>query len=69
MSAPYWLQDSSASIPRLSGTIEADVVVIGGGLCGTSAAYHLAQAGIDVALIEAFNSGDGGAGAASDPGK
>ena len=53
MSIPYWLQDSSASIPRLSGSVEADVVVIGGGLCGTSSAYHLAQAGIDVALVEA----------------
>ena len=53
MTTPYWLQDASGSTSSLTGTIEADVVVIGGGLCGTSAAYHLAQAGIDVALVEA----------------
>ncbi len=53
MSTPYWLQDASTSAPSLHGTVEVDVVVIGGGLCGTSAAYHLARAGIDVALVEA----------------
>ena len=53
MSTPYWLQDSTAATQSLSETVAADVVIIGGGLCGTSAAYHLAQAGIDVALIEA----------------
>ena len=53
MTTPYWLQPSSGSTSNLSGTVEADVVVIGGGLCGTSAAYHLAQAGIAVALVEA----------------
>ena len=53
MATPYWLQDSTAATQSLSETVEADVVIIGGGLCGTSAAYHLAQAGIDVALIEA----------------
>ncbi|MDH5589066.1 MAG: FAD-binding oxidoreductase [Gemmatimonadota bacterium] len=29
-----------------------DVVVVGGGISGTSAAYHLAAAGVDVALLE-----------------
>ena len=53
MATPYWLQDSTAATQSLSETVAADVVIIGGGLCGTSAAYHLAQAGIDVALIEA----------------
>ena len=53
MSTPYWLQDSTASPSTLSGVVETDVIVIGGGLCGTSAAFHLAQAGINVALLEA----------------
>ena len=30
----------------------ADVVVVGGGVIGTSAAFHLAEAGIDVCLLE-----------------
>ncbi|MGW2857278.1 FAD-dependent oxidoreductase, partial [Streptomyces sp. NPDC001215] len=34
-------------------TLRASVVVIGGGVMGTSAAYHLAHAGVpDVVLVE-----------------
>ncbi|HYJ74031.1 MAG TPA: FAD-dependent oxidoreductase, partial [Kineosporiaceae bacterium] len=30
----------------------ADVVVVGGGVMGTSTAFHLAEAGVDVLLVE-----------------
>jgi sarcosine oxidase subunit beta len=30
----------------------ADVVVVGGGVVGTSIAFHLAEAGVDVCLLE-----------------
>ncbi|HEX4246841.1 MAG TPA: FAD-dependent oxidoreductase, partial [Pseudonocardia sp.] len=37
----------------------ADVVVIGGGVVGTSAAFHLAEAGVGVLLLERDELGAG----------
>src|SRR4051794_37761760 len=37
----------SAALPT-----RADVVVVGGGVMGTSAAFHLAEAGVEVLLLE-----------------
>ena len=37
----------------------ASVVIVGGGVVGTSAAFHLAEAGADVALIERASLGSG----------
>ena len=48
--------------PALDGDRRADVVIIGGGFTGLSAAAHLAKAGTDVALIEAHRFGDGASG-------
>ena len=42
----------------------ADVVVVGGGIAGTSAAYHLARAGVEVVLIERGSIGGGATAAA-----
>ncbi len=42
--------------------MHADVAVIGGGFTGLSAALHLAEAGIDVALVEARRVGWGASG-------
>jgi len=49
-------------LPVLIGDQRADVAVIGGGYTGLSAALHLAEAGVDVALVEAEEIGFGGAG-------
>ncbi|MEJ5945601.1 FAD-binding oxidoreductase [Pseudokineococcus basanitobsidens] len=40
----------------------ADVVVVGGGVVGTSAAFHLARAGLDVVLLERGALGGGSSG-------
>ncbi|MBC2885693.1 FAD-binding oxidoreductase [Ochrobactrum sp. CM-21-5] len=48
--------------PELNGSRQADVIVIGGGYTGLSAAYHLARQGADVVLIEAARFGDGASG-------
>jgi glycine/D-amino acid oxidase-like deaminating enzyme len=49
-------------LPRLIGTPQADVVIIGGGFTGLSTALHLREAGVDVAIIEAVEPGWGASG-------
>ncbi|MHB9881178.1 NAD(P)/FAD-dependent oxidoreductase [Pacificimonas sp. ICDLI1SI03] len=46
----------------LSGDQQADVLVVGGGIAGMSTALSLAEKGIDVALVEAGQPGDGATG-------
>nr|WP_295465961.1 FAD-binding oxidoreductase [Mesorhizobium sp.] len=48
--------------PALDGDVSTDVVIIGGGYTGLSAAVHLAKAGTGVVLIEAHRFGDGASG-------
>src|ERR1700747_2737718 len=45
---------SVSPLPR-----SAAVVIVGGGVIGTSAAFHLAEAGVDVVLIERAQLGSG----------
>ncbi|MFO1105977.1 MAG: FAD-binding oxidoreductase [Amaricoccus sp.] len=47
MPAPLLAIETSPDLPR-----EADIVVIGGGIVGTSTAYYLARRGVKVALLE-----------------
>ena len=46
----------------VEGDIEVDVAVVGGGFLGASTALHLAESGVDVALIEADEAGFGASG-------
>lgn len=51
-----------ATRPALKGSIKANIVVIGGGLTGLSAALHLARKGHAVTLLEGKTVGFGGSG-------
>jgi gamma-glutamylputrescine oxidase len=48
--------------PRLEGTVEADVCVVGGGIAGCSTALHLAERGYRVVLLEGERIGYGASG-------
>jgi glycine/D-amino acid oxidase-like deaminating enzyme len=50
------------ALPELDGPQQADVVVIGAGFTGLSAALHLREAGVDVAIVEAMEPGWGASG-------
>src|SRR5437879_5585349 len=53
---------SGPELPELTGTQQADVIVIGGGFTGLSTALHLREAGVDVAIVEAMEPGWGASG-------
>jgi glycine/D-amino acid oxidase-like deaminating enzyme len=53
---------SGPELPELSGTQQADVIVIGAGFTGLSTALHLREAGVDVAVVEAAEPGWGASG-------
>lgn len=52
---PYWIESTTTrtAYPSLAQNIEADVVVVGGGISGITSAYLLAQEGYKVVLLEA----------------
>ena len=51
---PYWLDQPGAPAPRppLDGVVDADLLVVGGGLTGLWAALQAAEAGKQVVLLE-----------------
>ena len=55
----YWIATASTrAFPQLSGDIEADVAVIGGGIVGVTTARMLKDRGLKVALVEARGVGE-----------
>ncbi|WP_375258580.1 NAD(P)/FAD-dependent oxidoreductase, partial [Citreimonas sp.] len=59
-----WWADTVSADPwqQLQSDMRCDVAIIGGGFTGLSAALHLAQDGIDVAVLEAEHAGWGASG-------
>ena len=60
-----WYEDSVGerpTYPALDTSTSCDIVIVGGGYTGLSAAFHLAKAGVDVVLIEQHRFGDGASG-------
>ena len=51
------------SQPKLSGDIEADICIVGGGYTGLSSALYLAKEGLNVVLLEANKLASGASGA------
>src|SRR4051794_9383167 len=50
----YWMDSTDpTSYPAVTGEVEADVAVVGGGIAGISIAWELAAAGRSVAVCEA----------------
>ena len=66
---PYWLDRVPAARqprwPRLREEIDADVAIVGGGLCGALAAYFCARQGNRVVLLEAGRVGQQSSGRSS----
>jgi gamma-glutamylputrescine oxidase len=54
--------DATLDFPPLTEPARADVAIVGGGYTGLSAALHLAEAGVNVALVEAAKVGWGASG-------
>jgi glycine/D-amino acid oxidase-like deaminating enzyme len=59
-----WGATASAapSLPELNGPVRAEVVIIGGGYTGLSAALHLCESGGDVVVLDAAPLGECGSG-------
>src|ERR671928_1139608 len=59
---PFWLDVPYEPRPALSGDVEAEACVVGGGVGGLSCARRLAEHGIDTVLLEAGTVAGGASG-------
>lgn len=64
-SFPYWLESRREPLEPALGAIEADAVVVGGGLAGLTAAQFLATRGVSVVVVEQGRCGEGATGRSS----
>lgn len=59
---PYWLEGATRLGAPMVGRVEADVVLVGAGLCGSAAALALADAGVRVVWLEGRGVSEGASG-------
>ncbi len=64
-SISLWQDASVPDFPRLRASVKADVCVIGAGIAGMSAAYHLARQGLEVVVLDSGIVGGGETGRTS----
>ena len=64
LSPSLWAATAAAPPPTqpLAASLQADVLVIGGGYAGLSTALHLAERGVNAVVLEAREIGFGGSG-------
>ena len=58
---PFWLirNGLGPAYPPLNADVRTDVVIVGGGITGALCAYHLAEAGVAVVVVDARTIGTG----------
>jgi len=57
--SPWTIENNRPIFPKLTGSVEVDVAVIGGGISGMMTAYELSKSGKKVALLERARLGEG----------
>ena len=62
VSDSLWMADAGLSLPGLDGELDAEIVIVGGGISGICLAYTLADRGATVALLEAGSIGGAASG-------
>lgn len=62
MTRPLWVDPELQTYPAVSGDLEVDVAIVGGGLTGIGAAWALRESGLRVALLEERTLGSGASG-------
>ncbi|WP_414901497.1 NAD(P)/FAD-dependent oxidoreductase [Sphingomonas flavalba] len=61
---PLWTATAAPgpALSALSGVVDTDILIVGGGIAGMATALHLGERGLRVALVEAGQPGDGATG-------